>query len=78
MREVEEETNLKISNVKNFYTSDNGEVEYFVSKQYEGSVTIDREHDDFAWVYPEEITNYDSAPLLQSIVDKAREFLNDA
>ena len=78
VREVEEESELKISNVKEFLTSDNGEVKYFVSNQYEGTVTIDREHDDFAWVYPEEITNYDSAPLLQSIVDKAREFLNDA
>jgi len=78
VREVEEESELKISNVKEFLTSDNGEVKYFVSNQYEGTVTIDREHDDFAWVYPEEITNYDSAPLLQSIVDKAREFLDDA
>ena len=78
VREVEEESELKISNVKEFLTSDNGEVKYFVSNQYEGTVTIDREHDDFAWVYPEEITNYDSAPLLQSIVDKAREFLDNA
>ena len=75
VREVREETTLSISNPKQFHTSDNGEVAYFVVADYRGDVTIDFEHDDFAWVYPEELTNYDRVSTLDNLIARAREAL---
>tara|TARA_R110002012_G_scaffold226235_1_gene398327 strand:+ start:203 stop:589 length:387 start_codon:yes stop_codon:yes gene_type:complete len=72
IREVEEETTLKIYNPVEFYTSINGEVVYFFTRDYEGDVTLDFEHDDYAWVYPENLTNYDIVPGLAGVVDMAQ------
>ena len=74
-REVREETTLLIPNPKQFHISDNGEVVYFVVEDHQGNVAIDFEHDDFAWVYPEELTNYDRVPTLDSLVAHAKEAL---
>jgi len=74
-REVREETTLIVPNPKQFHISDNGEVVYFVANDYEGDVTIDFEHDDFAWVYPEELTNYDRVSTLDNLIARAREAL---
>jgi 8-oxo-dGTP diphosphatase len=74
-REVAEETTLQIKSPIEFYTSKNGEVIYFIVKSYDGNVCIDYEHDDFAWVYPEELTNYDVVPGLIARVWRAREML---
>ena len=75
IREVREETTLKISNPKQFHISDNGEVVYFVTRVTDTAVTIDFEHDDFAWVYPEELTNYNRVPKLSGLVKNAEESL---
>ena len=72
IREVEEETTLKIKNPTEFYISKNGEVVYFFTRDYEGNVTLDFEHDDHAWVYPENLTNYDIVPGLAGVVDMAQ------
>ena len=74
-REVREETTLLIPNPKQFHISDNGEVVYFVAEDHQGNVAIDFEHDDFAWVYPEKLTNYDRVPTLDSLVAHAKEAL---
>ena len=74
-REVREETTLEISDPIEFHTSDNGEVKYFTTRVSNANVTIDWEHDDFAWVYPEELTNYDKAPALNNLVQRAKEML---
>tara|TARA_R110000824_G_scaffold122742_4_gene280146 strand:- start:1205 stop:1591 length:387 start_codon:yes stop_codon:yes gene_type:complete len=72
IREVEEETTLKINNPVEFYISKNGEVVYFFVRDYEGTVSLDFEHDDYAWVYPENLTNYDIVPGLVDVVDRAQ------
>jgi len=72
IREVEEETTLKINNPVEFYISKNGEVVYFFVRDYEGTVSLDFEHDDYAWVYPENLTNYDIVPGLVHVVDRAQ------
>tara|TARA_R110000824_G_scaffold100287_2_gene238508 strand:- start:307 stop:693 length:387 start_codon:yes stop_codon:yes gene_type:complete len=74
-REVKEETTLIIRSPREFYVSDNGEVLYYIVKDYEGEVCIDYEHDDFAWVYPEDLTNYDVVSGLGALVWRAREML---
>tara|TARA_R110000744_G_scaffold5421_11_gene19196 strand:+ start:261 stop:764 length:504 start_codon:yes stop_codon:yes gene_type:complete len=78
VREVKEETTLDIPEPMEFYLSDNGEVVYFTTQEYSGEVTIDFEHEDFAWVYPEDLTNYDRVPHLVNVVERAKEALNYA
>jgi 8-oxo-dGTP pyrophosphatase MutT (NUDIX family) len=75
VREVREETSLAVPNPQQFHVSRNGEVVYFVADHYAGDVEIDFEHDDFAWVYPDELTNYDRVPELDSLVRRAKEAL---
>jgi len=75
IREVREETTLKVSDLREFHTSDNGEVVYFVAEVTRPSVEIDFEHDDFAWVYPEDLTNYDRVLTLDNLVARAKEAL---
>jgi len=75
VREVREETTLEISDPVEFYTSDNGEVRYFTTRVSKANVTIDWEHNDFAWAYPEDLTNYDRVPVLDKVVQRAREIV---
>jgi 8-oxo-dGTP pyrophosphatase MutT (NUDIX family) len=75
VREVREETTLAVPNPKQFHISDNGEVVYFVAEISNPSVQIDFEHDDFAWVYPKELTNYDRVSTLDGLVALAKEAL---
>ena len=76
VREVREETTLEISSPVEFHTSDNGEVRYFVTRVNNANVEIDFEHDDFAWAYPEDLTNYDRVSPLDGLVQRAKEVLN--
>jgi len=78
VREVKEETTLVISDPTEFYMSSNGEVVYFATRDYRGEVKIDFEHEDFAWAYPEDLTNYDIAPGVQDVVGRAKEALSYA
>ena len=75
VREVREETSLAIPNPQQFHNSPNGEVVYFVARVRSPRVEIDFEHDDFAWVYPKDLTNYDRVPQLKWLVLRAKEVL---
>ena len=75
VREVREETTLTILSPKQFHISENGEVVYFVASVKDTNVVIDFEHDDFAWVYPEELTNYDRVSTLDDLVSRGKEAL---
>ena len=75
VREAKEETNLDIENPIEFYTSNNGEVRYHAVKIQNDNVTINFEHDDYSWVYQEELTNYDIVPGLLDMVDRAQKVL---
>ena len=76
IRETKEETTLDIVRPTEFLISPNGEIVYFVTRHYKGTCAIDFEHDDFAWVYPEELTNYDIVPRLAYIIQRGKEALS--
>ncbi len=76
-REVAEETQLTILDPKYFYTSTNGEVEYFFAEVVDPKVVIDFEHEAYAWVDPKELTNYDIVPGLEHVVRLAQEKLHN-
>jgi 8-oxo-dGTP pyrophosphatase MutT (NUDIX family) len=77
VREVREETSLGVSNTILFYISE-AKVAYFTTIEFEGKVKLDAEHEEYAWAYPEELTNYDSVPRLSEMVTRAREALKHA
>ena len=73
IREAKEETGLDIINPIEFYTSNNGEVRYYTAKVQNDNVVINFEHDDYAWVYPEELTNYQQgAQLVPGLINMVR------
>ena len=55
-REAWEETSLDLGKTTKIYTDDY--TTFFVSYEWEGSIMLSKEHDDYAWVEPEDITNY--------------------
>jgi len=76
VREVKEETSLDVHNLVQTYISDN-DIVHFATQDYTGTVELDYEHDDFAWVYPDELTNYNIVPGLQESIRRAKEALSD-
>jgi len=78
VRETREETTLNVERPLELGSSPNGEVIYFTTNRYSGQVAIDFEHDDFAWVYPEQLTNYNMAIDLVSLSADAKEALTNA
>ena len=57
-REVMEETNLILRNIKHY--KDKRDVAIYYSTEFSGNVEIDFEHTDWAWASYDELDNYDS------------------
>ena len=55
-REVWEETSLDLGKSTRIYTDDH--TTFFGSYEWEGNIMLSKEHDDYAWIEPEDITNY--------------------
>mgnify|MGYP003625962945 CR=1 FL=1 len=55
-REVWEETSLDLGEATKIYTEDY--TTFFVSYEWEGDIMLSKEHDDYAWIEPEDATNY--------------------
>lgn len=62
IRETHEETQLKVKNLKPVKVCLDKPVTTYYTRDYMGSVVIDWEHDDWAWVLKEEMDGYDLAP----------------
>ena len=56
-REVKEETNLEVVNIEHIKSV--GRLHYYVSHGFDGSIKINFEHTDYAWVSEEELNKYD-------------------
>ena len=69
VRETKEETNLDIDNVRNLKEKE--QVMIYYSNSHSGTVEIDSEHTDWAWVAYDDIINYDIAPGLKESVKLA-------
>ena len=62
MRETEEETTLKVSNLKEINLGvDMGVVAYY-THTYSGEVQIDHEHEDWRWMSRSDMDNHALAP----------------
>ena len=69
IRETEEETQLKVRDLKEVKIPVDNKLTMFYTRDYTGVVKIDWEHDDFVWVTRDEIENYDLAPQVLEAYD---------
>jgi 8-oxo-dGTP diphosphatase len=72
IRETKEETNLDIKNVKKI-GEDGGRMQvfFYVTRDYSGEVVLDKEENqEFKWIKPEEINNYNVVPSIMTMVKK--------
>lgn len=68
-REAKEETMLEVINLRDVKLPLDKTLFAFYTRDYGGTVQIDHEHDDWAWVGRGEIENYDLAPNLLAMYD---------
>lgn len=61
-RETKEETTLAVAGLKKVQAVLDKPVDSYYTRHYSGSVQLDHEHTDWAWVDMKEIKNYDLAP----------------
>lgn len=81
LREVKEETGLKIQKRAAFlrsYSFDRNDGSstiglVFCLKYKSGKVKLDKNSEDFAWIYPEEITKFDTIPGIETHLTNAKE-----
>ena len=69
IRETREETTLVVKNPR--YLGQFSAVEAYLGEDYTGTVEIDFEHTEWAWVSPQELSQYDLAPNVMEIYEKA-------
>jgi len=71
VRETNEETTLdiEISDLTYLESFSNKRVDIFYTDKYNGTVEIDFEHEDYAWVTREQFARYDTTPTIANIFD---------
>ena len=69
IREVKEETNLDIKNLKPLQLEIDRVVDAYYTYDYAGEIKIDWEHDDWAWATRDSIAQYDLAPDVLEMYD---------
>lgn len=66
IREVAEETSLEVANLELVHECDR--FSFFSTKDYSGDFFLSDEHTDHAWMYPNEIEQYDMGDLYEQVV----------
>tara|TARA_R110002110_G_scaffold336172_1_gene546794 strand:+ start:336 stop:779 length:444 start_codon:yes stop_codon:yes gene_type:complete len=69
-REVNEEANLELLHVPQWFMLDKNTRFYFI-QDWEGSLQLGDEHDDYEWIYPPEATNYNLGKMYTNAINQA-------
>ena len=69
-REVEEETNIELLHVPHWFMLAKNTRCYFVL-DWQGSLQLSDEHDDFEWIEPKEATNYNLGKMYTNAIKQA-------
>ncbi len=56
VREVWEELSLSLGEVTEIYTEE--ETTFFVSYEWEGKIMLSNEHEEYLWINPKDVDNY--------------------
>ena len=68
-RETQEETQLRVRNLQPLRLKVDKPLAAYYTRDYNGTVEIDYEHDDWAWVPRHQIEDYDLAPGVLEMYD---------
>jgi 8-oxo-dGTP pyrophosphatase MutT (NUDIX family) len=68
-RETLEETQLKVSNLTEIPLDIHERLTFYYTRHYDGTVKIDWEHDDWAWMSLSKAKDYDLAPDVLAIYE---------
>jgi 8-oxo-dGTP pyrophosphatase MutT (NUDIX family) len=71
-REVWEETSLDLGKAKKIHTEE-GTI-FFVSREWEGKVMLSQEHEDYIWINPEDVGNYNIGKKYERAIETALGF----
>ena len=69
IRETQEETTLVVTRLKKVRLPLDTPVASYYTRYYAGTVEIDHEHTDWAWVDYEDLSSYDVAPGVEELFD---------
>ena len=69
IRETKEEMNLDIRDLKELELGKDNGAFVFYTRSYDGDVTIDHEHTDWAWVSRDNVEQYPLAPYVLEMYD---------
>ena len=69
IRETKEETSLDVRNLKDINLGVDIQVRAYYTRDYDGNVSIDYEHEDWAWVHPDVVDKYDLAPNVAELLE---------
>jgi len=69
IRETEEETTLRVNDLKEIEKFSTKDFTVFYTRNYAGSVRIDHEHEDWRWLPRTEVKNFELAPRVLEIYD---------
>ena len=73
IREVKEETNLDVSNLKfvHYLNDKKYNVSYFTTSTFDGNIKVDQsEHSDYLWISVENLNTIITTPLLYELAKK--------
>jgi len=74
-RETKEETTLTLQELNLLSIDD--KVVVYACNDWSGTVEIDYEHEDWAWVPREQLVNYDKVPLINELYEMAMIYVED-
>ena len=69
-REIEEETGFTPLHVPRWFLL-TGHTRFFLVQDWEGSFRLSSEHQDYEWISPEDITNYNLGTMYSNAVEQA-------
>ena len=71
-REVTEETNLNLPHIPKWFML-SGHTRFYVINDWTGELQLSHEHDDYEWIYPQEVTNYKLGKMYSKAIQAAFE-----
>ena len=68
-REVFEETKMTFEDPKRIYSQDG--TSFFVCHNFDGTPDLSKEHDDFIWINPKNVSNYNIGSKYETAIKRA-------
>ena len=70
VREVQEETGLTLSHTPDWFML-SGHTRFYIINDWSGGFRLSDEHDNYEWIYPQEVTNYKLGKMYSKAIQAA-------